>query len=78
MRRGADRETWLRALRGAVARDDTGCGIHSIAITETSPSRSPKTVDGDHRKRSIAIGGPTSRPRRSRDLPGLIRGYAQA
>ena len=27
------------------------CGIQSIAITETGPSRSPKTVDGDHRKR---------------------------
>lgn len=29
-----------------------GCGTHSIAITETSPSRSPKPEDGDHRKRS--------------------------
>jgi hypothetical protein len=30
------------------------CGIHSMAIAETSRSRSPKTVDGDHRKRSTA------------------------
>jgi hypothetical protein len=31
-----------------------------MAITETGPSRSPKTVDGDHRKRFIAIGGPAN------------------
>jgi hypothetical protein len=36
------------------------CGIHSIAITETGPSRSPKPIDGDHRKRFIAIGGPAN------------------
>ncbi|MGE0551588.1 MAG: hypothetical protein AB7O24_17910, partial [Kofleriaceae bacterium] len=38
------------------------CVIQSIAITENGPSRSPKTVDGDHRKRFIAIGGPAIRP----------------
>jgi len=37
------------------------CEIHSIAITETGPSRSPKTIDGDHRNRFIAIGGPANR-----------------
>jgi signal transduction histidine kinase len=37
------------------------CEIHSIAITETSRSRSPKTVDRDHRNRFIAIGGPAGR-----------------
>jgi hypothetical protein len=31
-----------------------------MAITETGPSRSPKPVDGDHRKRFIAIGGPAN------------------
>ena len=34
----------LRALRGF---DEMECGIHSIAITETGPSRSPKTVHRD-------------------------------
>jgi DNA replication protein DnaC len=51
-----------------------GCGIHSIAITETGPSRSPKPIDGDHRKRSIAIGGPANQG----DPPELIRGCGQA
>jgi hypothetical protein len=37
------------------------CVIQSIAITETGPSRSPKPVDGDHRKRFTAIGGPANR-----------------
>jgi hypothetical protein len=46
------------------------CEIHSIAITETSRSRSPKTIDGDHRKRSIAIGGPTG----AEQIPGRSRG----
>jgi tetratricopeptide (TPR) repeat protein len=46
------------------------CEIHSIAITETSRSRSPKTIDGDHRKRSIAIGGPTG----GEQIPGRSRG----
>jgi hypothetical protein len=46
------------------------CEIHSIAITETSRSRSPKTIDGDHRKRSIAIGGPTG----AAQIPGRSRG----
>ena len=32
--------------------DFVSCEIHSIAITETSPSRSPKPDDGDHRNRS--------------------------
>jgi hypothetical protein len=36
------------------------CGIHSIAITETGPSRSPKPIDGDRRNQSIAIGGPAN------------------
>jgi hypothetical protein len=36
------------------------CGIHSMAITETGPSRSPKPRDGDHRNRFIAIGGPAN------------------
>jgi hypothetical protein len=36
------------------------CGIHSNAITETGPSRSPKPVHRDHRNRFIAIGGPAN------------------
>jgi len=40
---------------------EASCEIHSIAITETGPSRSPKTIDGDHRNRFIAIGGPANR-----------------
>jgi DNA replication protein DnaC len=36
------------------------CGIHSMAITETGPSRSPKPAHRDHRNRFIAIGGPAN------------------
>jgi hypothetical protein len=55
---------------GAKPAEDYACEIHSIAITETSRSRSPKTIDGDHRKRSIAIGGPTG----AEQIPGRSRG----
>jgi len=40
--------------------DSYAAKFSPMAITETGPSRSPKTVDGDHRKRFIAIGGPAN------------------
>jgi len=54
--------------------EEEPCEIHSIAITENGPSRSPKTIDGDHRNRFIAIDGPANRG----DPPELIRGSLQA
>jgi hypothetical protein len=50
------------AMTATALAKETGlaCVIQSIAITETGPSRSPKPVDGDHRKRLIAIGGPAN------------------
>jgi len=50
----------VRSMLAMLLADQRGCVIRSMAIAETGPSRSPKTVDGDHRKRFIAIAGPAN------------------
>jgi len=68
------RQRWRQA---GVANPDASiraCESHSIAITETGASRSPKTIDGDHPDRFIAIDGAAHRG----DPPELLRGSLQA